>query len=229
MDNRQDLEMLEAQDSSHQRENRRDPRPSSGWSEPPPRPEKVPLTHRQETDFGMQSAEQRKRDHSIHESYEGFLGQDVRHIRPACHSSGPEDAINERSALNHHTEASSSLSPLAGSCSGDACSHRDFRSVELNLLRENWQLRKDVAAEKARAESAEVIKNDAIARARERQEASTRTFRQQIAELQQENQRLLAELEDARSHIFSLQSYRKDVTPEDVGRVRYYWRWNFVL
>lgn len=32
---------------------------------------------------------------------------------------------------------------------------------------------------------------------------------------------LKAELDDARSHIFSLQPYRKDLTPEEVGRVSY--------
>ncbi|KAK3315465.1 hypothetical protein B0H66DRAFT_583954 [Apodospora peruviana] len=36
--------------------------------------------------------------------------------------------------------------------------------------------------------------------------------------LEKENQRLKADLDDARSHIFSLQPYRKDLTPEEVGR-----------
>ena len=37
--------------------------------------------------------------------------------------------------------------------------------------------------------------------------------------MKSEIKRLGAELEDARSHIFSLQSYRKDLTPEEVKRV----------
>jgi hypothetical protein len=41
-----------------------------------------------------------------------------------------------------------------------------------------------------------------------------------IAKYKSQNERLLAELEDARSHIFSLQPYRKDLTPEEVRRVR---------
>lgn len=40
-----------------------------------------------------------------------------------------------------------------------------------------------------------------------------------IDNLERENRKLKAELEDARSHIFSLQPYRKDLTPEEVGTV----------
>jgi len=39
------------------------------------------------------------------------------------------------------------------------------------------------------------------------------------AKLKAENKALKTELEDARSHIFGLQSYRKDLTPEEVKRV----------
>lgn len=40
-----------------------------------------------------------------------------------------------------------------------------------------------------------------------------------VVNLTKENESLKAELEDARSHIFSLQPYRKDLTPEEAGRV----------
>jgi len=40
-----------------------------------------------------------------------------------------------------------------------------------------------------------------------------------VDRLRRENRNLKAELDDARSHIFSLQPYRKDLTPEEVGRV----------
>ena len=37
--------------------------------------------------------------------------------------------------------------------------------------------------------------------------------------LQEQIKRLNSELDDARSHIFSLQPYRKELTPEEVRRV----------
>lgn len=37
--------------------------------------------------------------------------------------------------------------------------------------------------------------------------------------LRMENKKLMAELDDARSHIFSLQPYLKDLTPKEVGQV----------
>jgi uncharacterized protein YlxW (UPF0749 family) len=40
-----------------------------------------------------------------------------------------------------------------------------------------------------------------------------------IMTLQKENAGLKAELDEARSHIFSLQPYRKDMTPKEVGQV----------
>ncbi|KAK0706053.1 hypothetical protein B0T26DRAFT_654715 [Lasiosphaeria miniovina] len=41
---------------------------------------------------------------------------------------------------------------------------------------------------------------------------------QELERLQAENRGLKADLDDARSHIFSLQPYRKDLTPDEVGR-----------
>ena len=40
-----------------------------------------------------------------------------------------------------------------------------------------------------------------------------------VHRLKAENRRLHADLEEARSHIFSLQPYRRDLMPEEVGRV----------
>lgn len=40
-----------------------------------------------------------------------------------------------------------------------------------------------------------------------------------VAALQTENKKLKAELDEARSHIFSLQPYRNDLTPKEVGQV----------
>lgn len=41
----------------------------------------------------------------------------------------------------------------------------------------------------------------------------------EITALKAENKGLKAELDEARSHIFSLQPYRKDLTPKEVGQV----------
>lgn len=41
-----------------------------------------------------------------------------------------------------------------------------------------------------------------------------------IKALRAENEGLRNELDEARSHIFSLQPYRKDLTPREVGQVR---------
>jgi hypothetical protein len=47
----------------------------------------------------------------------------------------------------------------------------------------------------------------------------TESLGQEMTKLKEENQLLREELNDAQSHIFSLQPYRKDLTPEEVGRV----------
>lgn len=44
---------------------------------------------------------------------------------------------------------------------------------------------------------------------------------QEMKKLKEENHLLREELNDAQSHIFSLQPYRKDLTPEEVGRVSF--------
>ena len=97
------------------------------------------------------------------------------------------------------------------------------RESELDLLRENRRLRKELERETQRADAAESSTKNILLHARaqtaERQEEPDRGFMEQIANLKLENQRLQTELEDARSHIFSLQSYRKEITPEDVGQV----------
>lgn len=88
------------------------------------------------------------------------------------------------------------------------------------LSREVERLRRQLAMETARADKAE----------REFEELGqnvTASFDKiaggggddDIASLQAELKRLDAELEDARSHIFSLQPYRKDLTPNEVKRV----------
>jgi uncharacterized protein (UPF0335 family) len=49
----------------------------------------------------------------------------------------------------------------------------------------------------------------------------TESLGTEMKRLKEENNLLREELNDAQSHIFSLQPYRKDLTPEEVGRVSY--------
>ncbi|KAF4980602.1 hypothetical protein FZEAL_3415 [Fusarium zealandicum] len=49
-------------------------------------------------------------------------------------------------------------------------------------------------------------------------ERSSETLATRVEELTDENQALREQLNDAQSHIFSLQPYRKDLTPEEVGQ-----------
>lgn len=51
-------------------------------------------------------------------------------------------------------------------------------------------------------------------------ERSNEELATKVEKLMDENRILREELNDAQSHIFSLQPYRKDLTPEEVGRVR---------
>ena len=50
--------------------------------------------------------------------------------------------------------------------------------------------------------------------------SSHMTLASKAKELAEENRVLREQLNDAQSHIFSLQPYRKDLTPEEVGQVR---------
>jgi hypothetical protein len=112
---------------------------------------------------------------------------------------------------------------------------------ELRLWRENAELRRELELEKKRREeqSARADQEQSVAATLQEQldvqEARLNSSLVEIAEgndvlagvvgnLKKENAELKAELEDARSHIFSLQPYRKDLTPEEAGRVSQEWR-----
>jgi len=112
---------------------------------------------------------------------------------------------------------------------------------ELRLWRENAELRRELELEKKRREeqSSRADQAQSVAATLQEQldvqEARLNSSLVEIAEgndvlagvvgnLKKENAELKAELEDARSHIFSLQPYRKDLTPEEAGRVSQEWR-----
>lgn len=96
-----------------------------------------------------------------------------------------------------------------------------------HLVKENRQLRGHLAEESKRSERTERHFVQMRRQFEKHIESSAQSHSaveanliDQIANLKLETRRLETELEDARSHIFSLQSYRKDVTPDEVGQVR---------
>jgi DNA repair exonuclease SbcCD ATPase subunit len=86
--------------------------------------------------------------------------------------------------------------------------HHQIRKLQEQLDQANQQASAAQTALQARLDELDELSKDA--------EALTET----IGELRQENEKLTTERDDARSHIFSLQPYMKDLTPEEVGRVR---------
>ncbi|KAF6833718.1 hypothetical protein CMUS01_06465 [Colletotrichum musicola] len=99
---------------------------------------------------------------------------------------------------------------------------------ELRLRREIAELRQKLASSNARAEIAEEtadrmrerieeIKNTKVSSVTET-ERDINSARQTVRELEVENSSLKEQLGDAQSHIFSLQPYRQELTPEEVGR-----------
>lgn len=107
----------------------------------------------------------------------------------------------------------------------DDAEHRD----ELQELAQLRQLQATIARLTAEKESAERDAATAIEQVGELKHLLTsdmeeiakdaESLGQEIRRLKEENHVLRDELNDAQSHIFSLQPYRKDLTPEEVGRV----------
>ncbi|KAK4135778.1 hypothetical protein BT67DRAFT_448710 [Trichocladium antarcticum] len=100
---------------------------------------------------------------------------------------------------------------------------RPGRDDAQSILQEMEHLRVQLSAANSRADQAERAAEELERHLSSRptpNEATTSSDDSAgaIASLQAENQGLRAELDDARSHIFSLQPYRKELTPEEVGR-----------
>lgn len=91
---------------------------------------------------------------------------------------------------------------------------------ELMKKNQNITLEKQIAEEKAEraheriAEMKHHLNSDMS-----EIELSTEALAQERDKFRDENRALREQLSDAQSHIFSLQPYRKDLTPEEVGRV----------
>jgi chromosome segregation ATPase len=95
---------------------------------------------------------------------------------------------------------------------------RDARSRAEGTERE---LLKQLREANNRADQAERAAEGLIRQLKARTDevpASSGDSSESIKSLMAENKDLKAELDDARSHIFSLQPYRKDLTPEEVGQ-----------
>jgi len=112
---------------------------------------------------------------------------------------------------------------------GATSSTRADMDIEVELWRENAELRQALDLERNRAAQAERAADElrTSSRTKELQLQSTvlavandtDALGQELAKLCQENQSLKAELDDARSHIFSLQPYRRELTPKEVEQV----------
>ncbi|OIW27610.1 hypothetical protein CONLIGDRAFT_633977 [Coniochaeta ligniaria NRRL 30616] len=164
------------------------------------------------------------------------LGDAKFYLRPetphryAFHSTFPNERLNimPPSSTNPHfnpqrpQQCRDDVDVVAGTASS---SHAQM-NVELKLWRENADLRQALDLEKNRAAQAERVAEElrTYSRTKELQLQSSMlavandsdALGQEATKLRRENQSLRAELDDARSHIFSLQPYRQELTPKEV-------------
>jgi chaperonin cofactor prefoldin len=91
---------------------------------------------------------------------------------------------------------------------------------ELRLKVHSLTMRAEIAEEKAERAESKIgeLKNNVHSTFAE-VEKDTDTLAGELDRIQSENSSLKEQLRDAQSHIFSLQPYRKELTPEEVGRV----------
>ncbi|KAI6762845.1 hypothetical protein HG530_008825 [Fusarium avenaceum] len=134
-----------------------------------------------------------------------------------------------RTGLLPTSEEFQSLDHLAG-FSNDNLTHTDDKLKEENILllhhiqdlqRKLSTLSTDrqIAEEKADKLSEKVEKmKQRMSSSMTEVERSSETLATKVEELTEENRVLREQLNDAQSHIFSLQPYRKDFTPEEVGQ-----------
>jgi hypothetical protein len=133
----------------------------------------------------------------------------VQNVHPAAQQAY-QDALTQRSAQSRDdTDISRPQSSRE-------------RDEEQRVRREMDHLRMQLREANSRAEQAERAAEELAQQLTSRSNAmvvdsadSTET----ATTLEAENKELKAELDEARSHIFSLQPYRKDLTPKEVGQV----------
>lgn len=137
----------------------------------------------------------------------------------------PPSSANTASDTQRLPQSRDDVDVAAGAAS---TSHAQM-NVELKLWRENADLRQALEFEKNRAAQAERVAEElrTYSRTKELQLQSSMlavandsdALGQEATKLRKENQGLRAELDDARSHIFSLQPYRQELTPKEVEQV----------
>lgn len=93
--------------------------------------------------------------------------------------------------------------------------------TELRLYRQIEELREQLRAEQQKTKAAEQQRtgdDESMKSGFEELVNNNELLVKTVDKLEKESKRLKEELEDARTHIFALQPYRKDLTPEEVGR-----------
>jgi len=100
--------------------------------------------------------------------------------------------------------------------------HSREREVEQRVRREMEQLRMQLREANSRADQAERAAEELTRQLKLRSSETTTVDSDDspdtLTALKAENKGLKAELDEARSHIFSLQPYRKDLTPKEAGQ-----------
>ncbi|KAH8900891.1 hypothetical protein GQ53DRAFT_132698 [Thozetella sp. PMI_491] len=193
--------------------------------QPPRRPGKLPAG----TDSGDSSATPMDRARKQHRPQPAEQTLDRRHTHdsasPAGSSRDAGDAgIDGSDRLR--SKKSRSGAPKVDSAEENAGSVRPSQSrddmdvmrrtsgltmeEDQHLHRELDQLRRRLKEANSRAEQAERSVTEI--------DMQTRGLSESMDVLKRENKKLETELDEARSHIFSLQPYRKDLTPDEVGR-----------
>lgn len=152
--------------------------------------------------------------------------------RAASHSSSHQPPRPPRPP-RHHSPGASLHSRELPKQDFASKTHRGEDGVdsgqELRLYREIDELRRQLKSTATRAEIAEEkaekmeqrideIKNTMSSSFSE-VEKGNESLASSLKRVKEENSTLTEQLRDAQSHIFSLQPYRKELTPEEVGRV----------
>ncbi|KAM0249120.1 hypothetical protein ACHAP5_003060 [Fusarium lateritium] len=146
--------------------------------------------------------------------------------RSQCQSQSPP---LRRTGLLPTSEEFQSLDHLAG-FENDSLTHPDDKLKEDNIIFQRYiqdlhrklsvlSTDRQIAEEKADRLSEKVDSmKQRMSSSMTEVERSSETLATKVEELTEENRLLREQLNDAQSHIFSLQPYRKDLTPEEVGQ-----------
>jgi hypothetical protein len=140
---------------------------------------------------------------------------------PVIPESDPEDGFTLVSPPEAYDDLAI-LKPKTQAAAGQEL--RLYRQVDLLQQRvESMKTRAEIAEEKAELmehRNAELKKRVECAVSEDETLKEAAALVEEVEKLEDENKTLKEQLRDAQSHIFSLQPYREELTPEKVGRVR---------